>query len=370
MRQGFTPDQPSFERILCAAFMIQQMNEQVLDDSTREATKTQEFFQPAHILPAREAFDLEAVLNQAELALALHAGLTLVPSLTEKLEETDRDPDNPLSEFSRLLLEVESEADITGDSGRTSLEAIQYDREVSLPENAGTLRSKELYLGHESSPESSVTRPIEAARFSNRIRTFSFAKFKQNLMHLYPAAAPVAVLVTIVVFLFFTIMDSHRSEAAMAFPGSGSSRELLRDSSGVAASETSQSLYRRLSAVPPTTPTHMRVTDPDMSKALDALSWYEFAGLRQQALYGDDSAAFLLGLAYETGHMVPQNCAKAAEWIVRSANQGNAAAQFNLGLRYRYGDGVPIDEQSAATWLAKAAAKRSPEPLKISRPIL
>jgi TPR repeat protein len=114
----------------------------------------------------------------------------------------------------------------------------------------------------------------------------------------------------------------------------------------------------------------MRVTDPVVSEALDALSRYEIAGVRRQALYGDDSAAFLLGLAYETGHMVPQNCAEAADWVTRSASQGNAAAQYNLGLRYRYGDGVPIDEHFAATWLTKAGAQRYPEPLAVSTPTL
>ena len=113
-----------------------------------------------------------------------------------------------------------------------------------------------------------------------------------------------------VVFLFLTIMDGNRSEAPMASPESGSSRELLLDNSGVAAGEPSRSLHQRVSPGPPATLTHMRVTDPVMSKALDALSRYEIAGLRRQALYGDDSAAFLLGMAYETGHMVPQNCAK------------------------------------------------------------
>jgi hypothetical protein len=66
MNQGFTPDRPSFERILCAAFMIQQMNTQLLDDPTREDEKTQELSEPSHIQPAPETLDLEAVLNQAE----------------------------------------------------------------------------------------------------------------------------------------------------------------------------------------------------------------------------------------------------------------------------------------------------------------
>ena len=53
---------------------------------------------------------------------------------------------------------------------------------------------------------------------------------------------------------------------------SGSSKELLLDNSGVAASEPSQSLRQRMSTLSPATLTHKRVTDPVMSEALDALS--------------------------------------------------------------------------------------------------
>jgi TPR repeat protein len=75
-------------------------------------------------------------------------------------------------------------------------------------------------------------------------------------------------------------------------------------------------------------------------------------------MYGDDSAALLLGMAYETGHLVPQNCVKAGEWITQAANEGNAAAQYNLGLRYRHGDGEPVNQEVGARWLRKAAAQK------------
>jgi TPR repeat protein len=63
-------------------------------------------------------------------------------------------------------------------------------------------------------------------------------------------------------------------------------------------------------------------------------------------------------MAYETGHLVPQNCVKAGEWIATSASEGNAAAQYNLGLRYREGDGVPVNQELGASWLRKAAAQK------------
>lgn len=102
----------------------------------------------------------------------------------------------------------------------------------------------------------------------------------------------------------------------------------------------------------------MQVTDPAILSALRNLSHYEIVGLERQALYGDDSAALLLGMAYETGHLVPQNCVKAGEWVTKSANEGNAAAQYNLGLRYRHGDGEPVNHEVAARWLRKAAAQK------------
>ena len=94
------------------------------------------------------------------------------------------------------------------------------------------------------------------------------------------------------------------------------------------------------------------------------MSRYEIPGLQRQAIDGDDSAAFLLGLAYETGQAVPQNCVKAADWVARSANQGNAAAQYNLGLRYRDGDGVPVDRATAVRWLTKAAVTAATGPAR------
>jgi TPR repeat protein len=63
-------------------------------------------------------------------------------------------------------------------------------------------------------------------------------------------------------------------------------------------------------------------------------------------------------MAYETGHLVPQNCVKAGEWIATSASEGNAAAQYNLGLRYWEGDGVPVNQELGASWLRKAAAQK------------
>jgi hypothetical protein len=104
---------------------------------------------------------------------------------------------------------------------------------------------------------------------------------------------------------------------------------------------------------------HMHITDRATEAAVRTLSPYELAGLRRRAEFGDDSAAFQLGMAYEIGRGVPQRCATAAQWVARAAGEDNAAAQYNLGLRYRDGDGVAVDEDEAVRWLEKAAAQHN-----------
>ncbi len=105
-------------------------------------------------------------------------------------------------------------------------------------------------------------------------------------------------------------------------------------------------------------PTHKKITDPETESDLENMTRYEIANMRRAAQEGDDSYEFELGMAYEIGYDMSQNCAKAAEWVRRAAEAGNAAAEYNLGLRYRDGDGVTPDAQQSASWLRKAAAQK------------
>lgn len=116
-------------------------------------------------------------------------------------------------------------------------------------------------------------------------------------------------------------------------------------------------------------PSHLHVTDRTTENAMQALSRYELAGLRHRAVYGDDSAAFQLGMAYEIGRWVPQSCTTAAQWVARAASEGYAAAQYNLGLRYRDGDGVPVNDDEAVNWFQKAAAQQSSDAQLALRPL-
>lgn len=116
---------------------------------------------------------------------------------------------------------------------------------------------------------------------------------------------------------------------------------------------------RWTNATPPLETSHKRITDGSTQSAVEQLSRYELKGLRRQARYGDETAAFTLGMAYEVGHFVPQNCKEAARWVIRAAEADDAAAQYNLGLRYRDGDGVSADRALSKKWLRKAAALRN-----------
>ncbi|HVO59853.1 MAG TPA: tetratricopeptide repeat protein [Terriglobales bacterium] len=103
---------------------------------------------------------------------------------------------------------------------------------------------------------------------------------------------------------------------------------------------------------------HLEITDTSVADTLHDLTRYEIVSLQRAAEYGDDEAAFQLGMAYETGYYVRQNCSKAAHWVKIAAESGNAAAAYNLGLRYRRGDGLTADESAAEHWLRMASALR------------
>lgn len=100
---------------------------------------------------------------------------------------------------------------------------------------------------------------------------------------------------------------------------------------------------------------HLRVTDTAEWAVLDQMSRFEVRNMRRRAEFGDDTAALTLGMAYETGHGVPQNCREGARWVELAAEDGNAAAEYNLGLRYLGGDGVREDRAEARTWIEAAS---------------
>jgi len=184
-------------------------------------------------------------------------------------------------------------------------------------------------------------------------------------------ATPVWVLSLVAALLFLEVWrhESLHSAQAISKPMAPAAAEVvvpsysrsLPSTTGPVPEEVKRtdSDSRRFTTVPLLEASHHRITDPATSSAVEQLSRYEIKGLRRQAKYGDASAAFTLGMAYETGHMVPQNCVEAARWVAMAAEAGDAAAQYNLGLRYRDGDGVLANRAESEKWLRKAAARRN-----------
>ena len=82
-----------------------------------------------------------------------------------------------------------------------------------------------------------------------------------------------------------------------------------------------------------------------------------FEWLNKAALQGSTDAQCHLGsysFYYEDGFLTRK---KAAQWYIKSAQQGNVGAQYSIGLDYEIGRGtMPQDTAKAIEWYTKAAA--------------
>lgn len=83
----------------------------------------------------------------------------------------------------------------------------------------------------------------------------------------------------------------------------------------------------------------------------------QFAQTKLKAEAGDAKEQLNLVVMYYEGDGVPQDKAKAVEWLLKAATQGDAASQYFLGLGYYQGDIVPQDKSKAIEWWKKSAAK-------------
>jgi hypothetical protein len=181
----------------------------------------------------------------------------------------------------------------------------------------------------------------------NRVKTWTNFQFTRGACRAAAkAAAPFSVLLILIAVTLTQVW--HRDDFHTVAAASRINR----------SSEDTVRKAEQSRPTPPDQVSHMQVTDRGVLSVLESLSRYEIPVLRRQAHYADDSAAFLMGMLYETGHFVPRSCTQAAAWVSASARAGNAAAQYNLGLRYRDGDGVPVDQGEAEKWLRKAADRR------------
>jgi hypothetical protein len=309
-----------------------------------------------------------------ERATMLQAIDQLIPALRELEKKEKKEFHKPTNSFPSLIAEFEPGFGLTAISqepGDVVLQSSDSPTEVGVVAHRTELELRDCLMPQKGEGETGdvaddCSPPAYLAPEPTRARESICVPGSPNISTLrigvlteFPfwrvrssAAIPLAILLVIFVFLFLITTASPPSNAAAATSETSAAAKV------VPTSGSSPDLHQRSGLVSAHQLSHMQITDPDTSIVLLNLSRYEIVGLRRRAMYGDDSAAFLLGMAYETGHLVPQSCVKAGEWVTRSAEEGNAAAQYNLGLRYSNGDGEPVNQEVGMGWLRKAAAQK------------
>jgi len=355
--QRFTLDDLSFEKFLAAAWVLQCLHDQL------------------HNRPAPPESIAEPVRTQKEMESASLVLPAAVEPAVQPLLEVDRKQQvlsNRLADDETLAEQIEAQQAIeTGEALKQNhapeaAAKVQITKPLPhvLPKAAGNDRSAR----HQS-------------RFNLRVLSKTFADALGNLrpalrvnltlraLRAVAIATPVLLLAAVAALLIYESWrhESLRSAQAFTVPNppveevSNPSKTSDTARRGLSAS-TRSGITRKIDNEPwqsgPTTPrevSHKLVTDLATLSVVQQLSRYEIRGLRRRAKYGDGTAAFTLGMAYEIGHFVPQNCVEGTRWVTASAESGNAAAQYNLGLRYRDGDGVSANRTLSERWLRKAA---------------
>jgi hypothetical protein len=208
-------------------------------------------------------------------------------------------------------------------------------------------------------------------KYATMMKDRVFHSGQERFRHLWPQRALraplIGILGTAIVFLILKTSDHSAAQHMSTVPAASKAVIQSQDDTSTYQGTTQNDDVRTAAPTGPVAETtssfqvsHLQVTDRNTLATLRNLSSYELAGLRRKALYGDDSAALLMGMALEVGHGVHQDCKAAAWWMAKAAAEGNALAQYNLGLRYRDGDGVQADEHLAIQWLQKAASRQVP----------
>ena len=77
--------------------------------------------------------------------------------------------------------------------------------------------------------------------------------------------------------------------------------------------------------------------------------------IKQQAEQGDPLAQLKLGALYAFGHGIPQDFEQTIHWWTKAAEQGETRAQYELGIAYDNGYGVDQDRAQAFYWFTQAA---------------
>jgi hypothetical protein len=213
---------------------------------------------------------------------------------------------------------------------------------------------------HAARPSAAVAEQRAESRI-NRLQNFRL-RIRVNGTTLRRSASALAILLVMSAFLLMesglfrsdsTAAASARNETQPV--GAGNRAPTEGPVSGNATVQTSNVATNKASAAAGPT-SHLLITDPSTEDIVQNLTRFEVSTVRRQAATGDEEAAFQLGMMYEVGYDVKQNCNKAAEWVTKAAEAGYPPAQYNLGLRYKDGDGVAASTAEAEKWLNKAAA--------------
>jgi hypothetical protein len=83
------------------------------------------------------------------------------------------------------------------------------------------------------------------------------------------------------------------------------------------------------------------------------------------ALRGDKIAQFQTGVIYERGIGIESNQSQAAQWYLKSAQQGYMDAQYNVAIMYIGGRGIERNTTAGMMWLSVAAKGGDKESRKL-----
>lgn len=338
--QQLTLDQISFEKLLAAAWVLQCVHDQTHASKAKQADS----------LEGTRRADTGAQIASSELQSAFQF------SAHETRADSRRETRVPAPVNHRLFVEP-----------------VEIEQPVSSP--IFNLAAEEINM--QTAPRSAVvvqdgfsSTPAVPSSHLPRVRV----NLKPRGLRAVGIATPVWVLSLVAVLLFFEVWrhDSNQNAQTTSQPIPSPILKPAVTNTSPAASPPAATntvlpikkpaVSKKVAKAPqlskgssPLQVSHKQITDPATFFFVHQLSRYEIETLSRQAKYGDASAAFALGMAYEVGHFVPQDCREAARWVKIAAEEGNAAAQYNIGLRYRDGDGVPVNLGLSATWRHQAA---------------
>jgi len=381
--QRLTLDHSSFEKLLAAAWVLQCLQDQL---HNRQVGRDETNATPVEVQKEIESASAVSHVVGAPV-LQASAGLTESKSKGDSVNAQPADDEILAEEIDarepvetgtlNFNLAVKIEPEIVESKTRPRSEDSATPDPVNAPfSDLATPASDRNHRGARRRTALLVRAANLFASFSRALDDCArlFPSFRVNLslraLRAVAIATPVWLLSLIAALLFLEVWHheslhsaqatSIRAISATQAVAGNNPRSLTTPTRTVREEvKTSENKPQWSKPVPPLEVSHRHITDPATSSAVEQLSRYEIKGLRRQAKYGDQFAAFTLGMAYEVGHSVPQNCVEAARWVSTAAEAGDVAAQYNLGLRYRDGDGVPTNLAESAKWLRKAAARRN-----------